>query len=103
MLGLESHPRRREKIIAQQASGTLILLNLEDGHYYTLNEVGGRVWVLCDGSRRVLDVVATICQEYDATAETIAADILELLEELVNEQLVVNGSQQTAEGFQTSP
>jgi len=40
----------------------------------------------------VVDVVSMIGQEYEATAETIEADILELLQELVNAKLVMNGS-----------
>ena len=98
MIRLESYPRRRAQIIAQQASDTTILLSLENGQYYTLNEVGGRVWSLCDGSRRVTDMVAMIQQEYEVPAETIEADVLELLEELIHEQLVVDGSYETAGG-----
>jgi len=92
MIGLESRPCRRAQVIAQQAADTVILLSLEDGQYYTLNGVGGRVWELCNGSLRVVDVVSMIGQEYEATAETIEADILELLQELVNAKLVMNGS-----------
>jgi len=98
MIRRENHPRRRGQVIAQQASETTILLSLENGQYYTLNEVGGRVWALCDGSRRVADMVAIIQQDYEAPAEIIEADILELLEELIRAQLVVDGSHETTGG-----
>jgi coenzyme PQQ biosynthesis protein PqqD len=91
MIVRESYARRREQIIAQQAAGTVILLNLADGQYYSLNEVGGRVWELCDGTRSVAEVVSIISQEYEAAVAVIEADVLELLEELGNAQMVVDG------------
>jgi len=98
MIAHENHPRRREQIIAQQAAGTVILLNLMDGQYYSLNDVGGRVWELCDGMRSVAEVASIISQEYEAAAGTIEADVFELLEELANAQLVVEGNHETAGG-----
>ena len=47
------------------------------------------MWDLCDGSRSVAQLVAVICQEYEAPAETIEVDVLELLTDLVHEKLVV--------------
>ena len=88
---LDSRPQHGELTLAQRASDTPILLNLESGQYYVLNEVGGRVWELCDGTRSVEEVIAMLSQEYDAPTETLTADVLELLTDLVNENLLVDG------------
>ncbi len=88
MIGLESRPRRNEPILAKQVKDDLILLDPRNGEYYTLDEVGGRIWALCDGERTVSDIAAIISQEYDAPAETIEADVVELLRDLANGQLV---------------
>lgn len=98
MIARERHPRRREQIITQQAAGTVILLNLADGQYYSLIEVGGRMWDLCDGTRSMAEVVSVIGQEYEADAATVEADVVELLEELTNAQLLVEGDQGTTGG-----
>jgi coenzyme PQQ biosynthesis protein PqqD len=89
MITLESHPQQRERIFSQQASGTLVLLNPGNGEYYALNEVGSRVWELCDGTRSVSEMISAICREYDAPTETIEADVLALLAGLVDENLLV--------------
>jgi hypothetical protein len=89
MITCTSRPRQREQIIAQQVEDTLVLLSLTGGEYYRLNEVGARVWALCDGSRSVAEVVACIGQEYEAPAATVEADVLALVEELADAQLVV--------------
>ncbi|MDQ3396353.1 MAG: PqqD family protein [Deinococcota bacterium] len=92
MINPETRPKRKEKILKQETPETLVLLNLDDGQYYALNEVGGRVWDLCDGSYRVSELVATICQEYDAPDGVVEADVLELLEELADAGLLAAAS-----------
>ncbi|HWE60689.1 MAG TPA: PqqD family protein [Chloroflexota bacterium] len=84
-----STPRRNEQVISQSFEDTLLLLHPTTGEYYSLDEVGGRVWELCDGTRSVAQVIATIDEEFDAPMAEIAADVLELLGELADEQLVV--------------
>jgi hypothetical protein len=88
---LETYPRRNEQLLTQESSGTLILFNLDNGQYYALNEVGSRVWDLSDGTLSVSQIVETISGEYDAPADAVRADVLELLEELADEGIVSEG------------
>jgi pyrroloquinoline quinone biosynthesis protein D len=87
-IALSSRPRRNQRILQQEAAGTLVLLSLDEGQYYSLDEIGGRVWALCDGARGAADIAAVLAQEYDAPPATIQQDVLELLAELVKENLV---------------
>lgn len=91
MMELGNYPQRNERVIAKGVSESLVLLNLDNGEYYKLDEVGGRVWELCDGTQNVEEMVSTISEEYEASAETIRTDILELLRDLVHEKMVVEG------------
>ncbi len=91
MIELRSHLAHGDRILAQEASGTLLLLRLDDEFYYALDEVGSRVWQLCDGTRTVSDIVATLSEEYAVSPDTIERDSLELLEELAKEKLIVDG------------
>ena len=65
-----------------------MLLDLDGGTYFALNEVGARVWELSDGSRTIAEIAALLADEYDAPVAVIQADVLELLGELEVEQLV---------------
>ena len=67
---------------------TTVLLNPQSGEYYTLDEIGSRIWELCDGTRTVSEIVGAIVQEYDAPAAEIEGDVLELLNDLAAEKLV---------------
>jgi hypothetical protein len=87
----ESRPTRRSDILAQAAGDTVILLTPDSGEYFTLNEVGGRIWELADGSRTVADIAALLVVEYEAPLEEIQADALEVLGELAEEGLIADG------------
>jgi hypothetical protein len=50
MKNRESCPKRGEQVIAQKASNDLLLFNIDDGNYYSLNAIGSRIWELCDGN-----------------------------------------------------
>jgi hypothetical protein len=89
IIGLESQPQRKGGVLTQEASDSLILLPVENGEYFALNEVGARVWELCDGSNSVSEMVDVIGREYNAPLEVVTTDVLEVLTDLMNEKLLV--------------
>jgi hypothetical protein len=66
----------------------MVLLHPRSGEYYSLDEVGARIWDLCDGTHTVASMIDILSQEYDAPAEALEADVCELLTDLLHEQLV---------------
>lgn len=89
MMNRESRPKRGEQVIAQRASNDLLLLNMEDGNYYSLNEIGGRIWELCDGNRSVSQLIAALAAEYEVSHEVLEKDVSDLLENLQSGRLIV--------------
>lgn len=81
-------PVRGEGVLCQRAGDRLVLLSLETGLYYALDEVGARVWELCDGRRGLAQIAAVVVDEFDAPPATVARDVAELVRELECEQLV---------------
>jgi len=86
---LQSTPRRKAQVIAQKASNDFMLFNMDSGNYYSLNDVGSRIWELCDGNHTVTQMVAALAAEYAAPSEMLEADVLELLENLRSGELVM--------------
>ncbi|MEM7192861.1 MAG: pyrroloquinoline quinone biosynthesis peptide chaperone PqqD [Pseudomonadota bacterium] len=50
----------------------------------TPDEIAVTVLKLCDGARSVDDIAAKLAEEYKAPADVIAADIVELLQDLAD-------------------
>ncbi|MGB7053001.1 MAG: PqqD family protein [Acidimicrobiales bacterium] len=80
---------RRDRVMSQQVEGDAVLLDIESGEYFALNDVGGLVWDLCDGSRSVADVAELISAEFEVDKSMALTDALELLESLAGVGLVV--------------
>jgi len=92
MTNFHGRPRRQKQIIVQKGSQAVLLFNMDDGSYYALNEVGNRIWELCDGTHGMSEMVGMLAKEYDAPVEVIETDILEVLDELRSKNLIVECS-----------
>ena len=82
-------PRRRPRVLAEQAAGKWVLLDVDSGRYYALDDVGGRVWNLCDGSRTAVQIAEVVSEEYDTAGAAVREDVLEFVSELVSESLLI--------------
>ena len=88
MIGPQSQPAYAAQVIAQKAQDLLVLLNLDSGEYYNLDEVGTRIWELCDGVRTVSEIARCIREEFDASGDSVEQDVRTFLEELAQDKLV---------------
>jgi hypothetical protein len=75
-------------VLVQHAAGQCILLDVDSGNYYALDEVSGRIWDLCDGDTSVSAMVEAIRQEYEAPVDEVEADVLAFLGEMAGERLL---------------
>jgi hypothetical protein len=80
--------RRSAHATYQTVEGEAILIHMQTGTYYSLNDVGTAFWELLDGARTVGDCAAAIATEYDAPVDVITSDLLELAADLMKEGLV---------------
>jgi hypothetical protein len=65
-----------------------VLLDVERGRYYALNEVGSRIWALvCEGVP-FAEIVDRVCAEYDVSRERGERDADALIRQLLAESLV---------------
>jgi hypothetical protein len=92
-MDLEDRPSHANQVIAQQTCGTLVLMSIGRGQYYSLNELGSRIWQLCDGARSVAEIIQIIGDEYDVSPDRVQHDVLRLLQELAGERLVESNDQ----------
>ncbi len=69
-------------------SGESAILNLKAGVYYGLNEVGTTIWKLIQEPRRVGELRDAILEEYEVEPDRCEADILTLLQNLLDNGLI---------------
>ena len=82
-------PRRRDGLESSSLGGRLILYDPASGALHTLNRSAAEIFELCDGSRSVGQVLATLCGRYGVPEEEIGGDVIACLQELREKELVV--------------
>jgi hypothetical protein len=66
-----------------------VVLELQAGTYFGMNEVGTAVWSFLQQSRQVADVIEYVVNNYEVSAEVAEAEILSFLQNLLEKGLVV--------------
>ncbi|HEX7243716.1 MAG TPA: PqqD family protein [Longimicrobiaceae bacterium] len=75
-------------VLATADAARTVLLDPRRGEYYTLDEVGGRVWTLLAGGATAAELADRLAEEYDAPLETLLADVSALLDGMAAAGLV---------------
>jgi hypothetical protein len=66
----------------------IILLHLENGNYYGLEEVGARIWRLMEQPTKVREIERVLLEEYDIEPERCHEEVVQLLSDLIDNGLV---------------
>lgn len=77
-----------EHVLTRKVANETVLLSLESEEYFGLDHVGNRVWELIEQETPFAIMVSTIAAEYSADPEEVAADLRELIGDLVEANLV---------------
>ena len=82
---LQHSPEAVYQTVGEEA----VLINLNTGAYYSLNDTGTVFWELLDGRRTVAECARRIAADYEVEPEVVEADLLELATDLQNEGLII--------------
>ncbi len=75
-------------VVFRDLDGEAILLNLETGKYYGLDQVGTRMWNLLSQHGQVEPAYWVMLEEYNVTEEQLREDMLGLVDKLASHGLV---------------
>lgn len=77
----------KEQVSADLA-GEAVILNLKNGVYYGLNQLGARTWNLIQGPKRVSEIRDALLEEYEVEPDRCERDLLALLQDLAANGLI---------------
>ena len=75
-------------VLFQDLDGELVLLSMESGEYFSLNEVGAKIWVLITSDWSIPDILKSFINQFDASEEQLTGDIEMFLEHLLDHKLI---------------
>lgn len=79
----------KEDVAAKVLDGEAIMINLAQGTYYSLDEVGTLVWELIEREHTLGQIVEVITRRFHVRAEAVEIDVRRLVEEMLEEGIVV--------------
>jgi hypothetical protein len=95
----QRRPRRHADVAWRNWGGEVVILTpsghdpaappeQRDGAEHDLNEVGSRVWELCDGAHTEADIALALVEEFEVDLATASRDAADFIDELAHRQLV---------------
>ncbi|MGE0844780.1 MAG: PqqD family protein [Flavobacteriaceae bacterium] len=83
---IELLPSVSHQVLGRDQGG--VVVQLESGDIFSVNDTAADFLKAADGERTIADIAAMLAETYDAPAETIAADLVEITEGLIAEKVV---------------
>jgi len=80
-----------ENILYRKVGDESVIVNLESGKNYSLDQVGTRMWTLLAENGQVEPVIHTLLEEFDVEPERLRRDLLDLIDALAQLGLVEVG------------
>jgi hypothetical protein len=75
-------------VLVSEFGDELVILNLRDGIYYGLDDVGARIWRILKQSATISAIRDALVEEYDVDPDRSERDVRTLVEECASRGLV---------------
>lgn len=85
----ETVVKRNPEMITNEVDGELVMMSIENGEYYGLDEIGSRIWELIETPLSLKELVTKLIEEFEVTEEECMADTLDFISELNERNLVL--------------
>ncbi len=74
--------------IVSDMDGEKVMLSVQNGKYYNLGAVGGRIWELLDAPTTITDIVGILTQEYEIEPSVCEQQVQAFVNQLHQEGLI---------------
>ena len=80
-------------VVFREIAGEAVILNLQTGKYFGLDEVGTQMWQALAKHAEIKLALEDLAAEYETTKDQLEHDLLELVDNLAVHQLIgINGT-----------
>jgi hypothetical protein len=78
-----------KSVLSADLEGETVLLNLETGVYFGLDEVGTAIWNALEAGASVDEIVSRLLEEFEVEADRARSDVSKFLSSLEERGLIV--------------
>ena len=87
-INLETVINKNLEIDDTDLDGEKVMMNLDKGEYFMINEVGSIIWEIISEPINVKEIISTLRNEYEVDEETCKDTVIEFLGRLDNADLI---------------
>lgn len=84
--------RNDSKFLANKLGEEMVMMDMENGNFISVNAVGADIWALCEQPRPVRDIIQDLLQMYDIAEEACVNETLGFLNQGTAEKLFTFGN-----------
>jgi len=88
MIGLKTKIKRKEGFADTEVDGNKVLMSVESGKYYGLNQVGTDIWAKIEEKVSVSELIDKLLGEYDIDKKSCEEQVLRYLNHLNDNDLI---------------
>lgn len=81
--------RRNPDMVATEMDGDFVMMNIGTGEYYNIRGSGARIWELAGAPISELDIVKTLCDEFEVDEAVCTTDVRAFLAEMLETGLIL--------------
>jgi hypothetical protein len=87
-VSLDTRVRQHPDQVAAEADGEVLMMHIESGNYFGLNEVGSFIWNQLEEPRSIAELCAAIQGEFDVDEERCRADAIAFVQGMIDDGLM---------------
>jgi hypothetical protein len=87
-MAMKEYFRQKTSVVHENFGDETVIVNLDTGCYYSLQNAAGSIWELAVGGKSRSQILHDVCAAYSGERSEIAASTAAFLEELLTEQLL---------------
>lgn len=73
---------RNPEIDATDLDGEVVMMNMEKGQYFMMNEVGSRIWEIIEEPMKISELIDTLLGEFEVERDECENTVMEFLNDL---------------------
>lgn len=79
---IENIISKNPEIDATDLDGEVVMMNMEKGQYFMMNDVGSRIWEIIEEPIKVSEIINALISEYEVEREECENTVMEFLNDL---------------------
>ena len=79
---------RSRELVSSEIDGEIVMMSIENGKYYGLDEVGSCIWRMLEKPHPVADIITQILVDYEVERATCEEDVMRFLQQLDDDNIL---------------